>query len=113
MKNMSVFIIILGCLSVFILGGCADRGTILESDYYVQINGKAEKNENKNNYVYNLEGYNEKGKKKMVSFFVEKPYQEGDIVRVPRSYDGYTGEPEAIKSDKLPEKIKDRFNLEK
>ncbi|KFK81491.1 hypothetical protein DK44_2404 [Bacillus atrophaeus] len=48
----------------------------------------------------------------MVSFFVEKPYQEGDIVRVPRSYDGYTGEPEAIKSDKLPEKIKDRFNLE-
>ncbi|MCY9112495.1 YxeA family protein [Bacillus atrophaeus] len=113
MKNMSFFIIILGCLSVFILGGCADRGAILESDYYVQIHGKAEKNENKNNYVYNLEGYNEKGKKKMVSFFVEKPYQEGDIVRVPRSYDGYTGEPEAIKSDKLPEKIKDRFNLEK
>ncbi|MCY9166738.1 YxeA family protein [Bacillus atrophaeus] len=112
MKNMSVFIIILGCLSVFVLGGCADRGA-LESDYYVQIHGKAEKNENKNNYVYNLEGYNEKGKKKMVSFFVEKPYQEGDIVRVPRSYDGYTGEPDAIKSDKLPEKIKDRFNLEK
>lgn len=109
---MSVFIIILGCLSVFVLGGCADRGAVLESDYYVQIHGKAEKNENKNNYVYNLEGYNEKGKKKMVSFFVEKPYQEGDIVRVPRSYDGYTGEPEAIKSDKLPEKIKDRFNLE-
>ncbi|MCY9109092.1 YxeA family protein [Bacillus atrophaeus] len=73
---------------------------------------RRKKNENKNNYVYNLEGYNEKGKKKMVSFFVEKPYQEGDIVRVPRSYDGYTGEPEAIKSDKLPEKIKDRFNLE-
>lgn len=109
---MSVFIIILGCLSVFVLGGCAERGAVLESDYYVQIHGKAEKNENKNNYVYNLEGYNEKGKKKMVSFFVEKPYQEGDIVRVPRSYDGYTGEPEAIKSDKLPEKIKDRFNLE-
>ncbi|MGY3839505.1 YxeA family protein [Bacillus atrophaeus] len=113
MKNMSVFIIILGCLSVFVLGGCADRGAVLESDYYVQIHGKAEKNENKNNYVYNLEGYNEKGKKKTVSFFVEKPYQEGDIVRVPRSYDGYTGEPEAIKSDKLPEKIKDQFNLEK
>ncbi|WP_406621906.1 YxeA family protein [Bacillus atrophaeus] len=113
MKNMSVFIIILGCLSVFILGGCADRGAILKSDYYVQIHGKAEKNENKNNYIYNLEGYNEKGKKKMVSFFVEKPYQEGDIVRVPRSYDGYTEEPEAIKSDKLPEKIKARFNLEK
>ncbi|MCY8934682.1 YxeA family protein [Bacillus atrophaeus] len=112
MKNMSVFIIILGCLSAFVLGGCADRGAVLESDYYVQIHGKAEKNENKNNYVYNLEGYNEKGKKKMVSFFVEKPYQEGDIVRVPRSYDGYTGEPEAIKSDKVPEKIKDRFNLE-
>ncbi|AEB23701.1 MULTISPECIES: YxeA family protein [Bacillus amyloliquefaciens group] len=113
MKKMTVFIIVLSCLSVFMLGGCADRGAVLESDYYVQIHGKAEKNENKDNYVYNLEGYNEKGKKKLVSFFVEKPYQEGDIVRVPRSHDGYTGEPEAIKSDKLPEKIKDRFNLKK
>ncbi|KFK83491.1 hypothetical protein DK44_2403 [Bacillus atrophaeus] len=45
MKNMSVFIIILGCLSVFVLGGCAERGAVLESDYYVQIHGKAEKNE--------------------------------------------------------------------
>ncbi|WP_406795361.1 YxeA family protein [Bacillus velezensis] len=113
MKNMSIFIIILGCLSVFILGGCADQGAVLESDYYVQIHGKAEKNKNNSNYVYNLEGYNEKGKKKMVSFFVEKPYQEGDIVRIPRSYEGYTGESEAIKAEKLPEKIKDRFNIEK
>lgn len=61
MKNMSIFIIILGCLSVFILGGCADQGAVLESDYYVQIHGKAEKNKNNSNYVYNLEGYNEKG----------------------------------------------------
>lgn len=49
----------------------------------------------------------------MVSFFVEKPYQEGDIVRVPRSYEGYTGGSEAIKAEKLPEKIKDRFNIVK
>ncbi len=40
----------------------------------------------------------------MVSFFVEKPYREGDIVRVPRSHNGYTGEPEAIKSDKTARK---------
>ncbi len=47
----------------------------------------------------------------MVSFFVEKPYQEGDIVRVPRSHDVLENL-KLLNPIKLPEKIKDRFNLE-
>lgn len=79
MKKMTVFIIVLGCLSVFMLGGCADRGAVLESDYYVQIHGKAEKNENKDNYVYNLEGYNEKGKKKWSLSLLKSLIKKGTL----------------------------------
>ncbi|ASB87386.1 DUF1093 domain-containing protein [Bacillus sonorensis] len=113
MKNITFFVMILGCLSAFILGGCAEKGAVLESDFYVQIHGKAEQAGNKKDYVYNVEGINEDGKKKVVSFFVDKPCQEGTLVRVPRRYDGYTGKPNVIKAEDLPEKLKEQFHMEK
>ncbi|WP_241747053.1 hypothetical protein [Lysinibacillus sphaericus] len=47
---------------------------------------------------------------KVVSFFAEKPFEKGTIVRVPRSYDGYTGDPQVMNVDELPKTIKENFN---
>lgn len=71
---------ILGCLSAFILGGCAEKGAVLESDFYVQIHGKAEQAGNKKDYVYNVEGINEDGKKKSCHFLLTS------LVKRERSY---------------------------
>lgn len=46
-----------------------------------------------------------KKQKKRISFFAEKPNQEGRIGLVP----GYTGEFGAVKTDTLPAAIKGRF----
>ncbi|WP_268365069.1 YxeA family protein [Bacillus haynesii] len=108
MKKIAFFVLILSCMPVFLLTACNQKNVKLESDYYVQIHDQAEKAPNKQ-YVYNLEGYNKDGKKKVVSFFVDKPYPKGTLVRVPRSYDGYTGMPAVMKTDELPDKIKDQF----
>ncbi|MSO00716.1 hypothetical protein BHT95_19215 [Bacillus paralicheniformis] len=110
MKKMVFFVLILSCMPVFLLTACNQKNAKLESDYYVQIHDQAEKAPN-SQYVYNLEGYNKDGKKKVVSFFVDKPYSKGTLVRVPRSYDGYTGKPAVMKADELPDKIKDQFDL--
>ncbi|WP_176465411.1 hypothetical protein [Bacillus siamensis] len=50
-----------------------------------------------------------KKQKKRISFFAEKPNQEGHIGLVP----GYTGEFGAVKTDTLPAAIKERFKENK
>ncbi|WP_068984431.1 MULTISPECIES: YxeA family protein [Lysinibacillus] len=102
---------LLSCLTIFTLVGCSSNDVALEKDYYVQIQGKAEKTNNEGQYVYNLNGYDKDGNEKIVSFFVEEMFEEGTILLVPRSYDGYTGEIKVIHEDELPKEIKKKFNF--
>ncbi|MFB7157372.1 MULTISPECIES: DUF1093 domain-containing protein [unclassified Lysinibacillus] len=105
MKFMAMTIL----LATFLVG-CGEKGALIEKDYYVQIN-EEEQTPNSNGYfVYALEGYDKDGNEKVVSFFAEKPFEKGTIVRVPRSLDGYTGEPQVMNGDELPKNIKEKFN---
>ncbi|MFJ5565292.1 hypothetical protein [Lysinibacillus xylanilyticus] len=42
-------------------------------------------------------------------YFADKPFKEGTIVCIPRSLEGYTGDPKEINMDDLPENIKGTF----
>lgn len=113
MKDIKFLVVLFSCLSVIMLVGCSENGVMLEEDYYVRIEGKAEQTaNNENQYVYNLNGFDKDGNEKVVSFFVDKPYEEGTLIRIPRSLEGYTGEAKVIGIDELPEKVKEKFNLD-
>ncbi|MFJ7915516.1 MULTISPECIES: DUF1093 domain-containing protein [Lysinibacillus] len=92
------------------LVGCGDKGAMIEKDYYVQINEELQTPNSNGHFVYALEGYDKDGNEKVVSFFAEKPFKKGTIVRVPRSLEGYTGDPKVINVDDLPENVKGKFN---
>ncbi|MFJ8103126.1 DUF1093 domain-containing protein [Lysinibacillus sp. NPDC096212] len=92
------------------LVGCGDKGALIEKDYYVQINEELQTPNSNGHFVYALEGYDKDGNEKVVSFFAEKPYKKGTIVRVPRSLEGYTGDPKVMNVDDLPENVKGKFN---
>ncbi|MFE0505940.1 YxeA family protein [Peribacillus butanolivorans] len=105
------FLTILSCLTIFMLVGCGKKDVVFEKDYYVQIEGEAEQTNNEGQDVYNLKGFDENGNEKIVSFFVDKPYEEGTLLRIPRSFEGYTGNAKVIEADELPKEIKKKFNL--
>ena len=92
------------------LVGCGDKGALIEKDYYVQINEELQTPNSNGHFVYALEGYDKDGNEKVVGFFAEKPFKKGTIVCVPRSLEGYTGDPEVMNMDDLPENIKGKFN---
>lgn len=92
------------------LVGCGEKGALVEKDYYVQINEEEQTPNSNGQYVYTIEGYDKDGNEKVVSFFAEKPFEKGTIVRVPRSLDGYTGDPQVMNVDELPKTIKENFN---
>ncbi|MGE8004285.1 DUF1093 domain-containing protein [Lysinibacillus sp. NPDC093216] len=92
------------------LVGCGDKGALIEKDYYVQINEELQTPNSNGHFVYALEGYDKDGNEKVVSFFAEKPYKKGTIVRVPRGLEGYTGDPKVMNVDDLPENVKGKFN---
>ncbi|MBD8005782.1 DUF1093 domain-containing protein [Bacillus norwichensis] len=110
MKVMKAFAI-LSCLAAFMLVGCGKKEVILENDYYVQIDEEPEETNNEGQYVYNVEGIDEKGNKKVVYFYVEEPYEIGTVLRVPRSVEGYTGDPEVVEADDLSDEIKEKLHL--
>ena len=95
-------------LTIFLVG-CGEKGALIEKDYYVQINEELQTQNSNGHYIYALEGYDKDGNKKVVSFFAEKPFEKGTIVRVPRSLDGYTGEPQVMNGDEIPKNIKEKF----
>ncbi|KOS60337.1 DUF1093 domain-containing protein [Lysinibacillus agricola] len=108
MKKMKFITITL--LFTILLVGCGEKGALIEKDFYVQINEEAQTPEGNSNYVYVVDGYDKDGNEKVITFFVEKPFEKGTIIRVPRSLEGYTGDPEVMNVDELPNNIKEKFN---
>ncbi|MFJ8260399.1 YxeA family protein [Rummeliibacillus sp. NPDC094406] len=106
-KSLTIF----SCLVIFILVGCGKKDVVLEKDYYVKIDEEAEQTNNKEQYVYNLKGYDENGDEKVVYFYVDKPYKKGTLLRVPRSLEGYTGSNEVIEAYELPKEVKMKLKL--
>lgn len=94
-----------------LLVGCGEKGALIEKDYFIQINEELQTPNSNGHYVYALEGGDEEGNEQVVSFFAEKAYDKGTLLRVPRSLQGYTGEPEVIQADEVPKNIKGNLNL--
>ena len=109
--KLTKVLLLCSCLAIFTLVGCSQKNTMLEKEYYVQIEGKAEKTNNEGQYVYNVTGYDKNGHEKIVSFFVEEMFKEGTILAVPRSYDGYTGDVKVIEKEDLPKAVQSKFKL--
>lgn len=107
MKIMK-FLAITFLLTTFLVG-CGDKGALIEKDYYVQINEELQSPNSNGHYVYAQVGYDKDGNEKVVSFFADNPFKEGTIVCIPRSLEGYTGDPKVINMDDLPENIKGKF----
>ncbi|WMT40444.1 YxeA family protein [Paenibacillus sp. D2_2] len=113
MKGIKLLVAIFSCVSVLMLFGCSNENKVMfEEDYYVQIGDKVEQStQNDEQYIYNVTGYDKDGKEKVVSFFSEKMYDKGTLIRIPRSLEGYTGEPTVIGADELPVKVKEKLGL--
>jgi uncharacterized protein (TIGR01655 family) len=113
MKGIKLLVAMFSCVSVLMLFGCSNENKALfEKDYYVQIGDKVEQSvHNNEQYIYNVTGYDNDGNEKVVSFFSEKMYDKGTLIRIPRSLEGYTGEPTVIGADELPEKVKEKLSL--
>lgn len=107
MKIIKFFAITI-LFSTFLVG-CGDKGALIEKDYYVQINEELQTPNSNGHYVYALEGFDKDGNEKVVSFFAEKSFKKGTIIRIPRSLEGYTGDPQVINVDDLPKNIKEKF----
>ncbi|MEY8191854.1 DUF1093 domain-containing protein [Peribacillus simplex] len=105
-KSLAIF----SCLATFMLVGCGKKEVMFEKDYYVQIDEEPEQT-NEGQYVYNLKGFDENGNEKVVYFYVEEPYKIGTLLHLPRSLDGYTGDPEVIEADDLSKEVKKKLNL--
>ncbi|GIN92862.1 hypothetical protein J6TS1_48420 [Siminovitchia terrae] len=110
MKMIKAFAIF-SCLATFMLVGCGKKEVIIEKDYYVQIDEEPEQTNNEGQYVYNIKGFEGNGNEKVVYFYVEEPYEIGTLLRVPRSIEGYTGDPEVIEADDLSKEVKEKLNL--
>jgi len=113
MKGIKLLVTIFSCLAMLMLFGCSNENKVLfEKDYFVQIGDKVEKSaHNDEQYIYNVTGYDKDGEEKVVSFFLGKMYDKGTLIRVPRSLEGYTGEPTVIGADELPWKVKEKLDL--
>lgn len=107
MKKMKFMVMTI--LFATFLVGCGEKGALIEKDYYVQINEEQKTPDSNGTYVYTIEGYDKDGNEKVVSFFAEQPFAKGTILRVPRSLEGYTGEPQVMHGNELPKKIKEKF----
>ena len=106
-KSLAIF----SCLATFMLVGCGKKEVMYEKDYFVQIDEEAEQTNNEGQYVYNVKGFDENGNEKVVYFYVEEPYKKGTLLRLPRSLEGYTGDPEVIEADILSKEVKKKLNL--
>ncbi|MBT2618893.1 MULTISPECIES: YxeA family protein [unclassified Bacillus (in: firmicutes)] len=106
MKTIKFLLTVFSCLAVFMLVSCGKDSAMFEKDYYVKIGENEQTPDDNGEYVYILKGFDKSGKEKVVTFFVDKPFKKGTIVRVPRSYNGHTGIAEEIKVNGLPQNIK-------
>ncbi|WP_195575096.1 YxeA family protein [Paenibacillus sp. 1001270B_150601_E10] len=107
-KSKQVWMII-SIVAILMLAGCGGKEVLLEKDYYVQVAGSPEQTKNEQQYIYNITGFDKNGNEQVVYFYVEEPYKEGTLLRVPRSSEGYTGNPTVIEENDLPAKVKEIF----
>jgi len=65
----------------------------------------------KDQYVYILNGYDEKGNERLITFYTEEPLEENSFVKVRTDLNGYTDKPSEINIGYVPdvamEKIED------
>ena len=69
MKKMKFMVMTI--LFATFLVGCGEKGTLVEKDYYVQINEEEQMPNSNGQYVYTIEGYDKDGNEKVVSFLLK------------------------------------------
>lgn len=93
-------------LVLITLFACSPVEEATEKEYFVEIYEDYD-TEREADYVYILDGFDENGKEKLITFSVEEKLERGSFYKVPTSLDGYTGDAEEVSSDDLPKKAKE------
>ncbi|MFL7944397.1 YxeA family protein (plasmid) [Priestia megaterium] len=82
----------------------------MKNDYYAQITESAYTiNKDSHQYIYSLNGFDEHGKEKSLTFSVDKPYKKGTLVVVTRTKAGYTGDVHVVKENQLPSTVQKKL----
>ena len=77
------------------LTGCNQVMGFIEKDYYVYLNEDYNTFHN-DQYVYILNGYDEKGNERLITFYTEEPLENNTFVKVRTDLNGYTDIPKEI-----------------
>ncbi|HLQ73058.1 MAG TPA: YxeA family protein [Bacillota bacterium] len=105
MKKLTLVLFIL-CTA---LVACSSEESLFVKDYYVHVTESYD-TERDHDYVYILDGYDENGKEKLITFYVDEPLDIGTVMEVPTQADGYTGDVKEIDMEKVPEKAQESFS---